>query len=246
MGWNNICLLEWLFLIINIQQFTQCNWVSWGALLIRVKIMKQISQNDVFELVTQKCLYKFFRFTNSTFENIKWNVDWLTQSINFFFGPHSYPEGSYEVGSVRPSLLPSVLSSLLLSILPSVQAFSWSISKFWHVARNPYEVVHDKVGSSWKKILNCENQPKMGQKQDFLKVLKNFVINFYWICSIMKMYIICYVPAQIPYLEKFWLLRYGPKCSQPIRFQEFLINHISRTSQWNSLSFCMLIQIHIN
>ena len=33
------------------------------------------------------------------------------------------------------------------------------------------------------------------------------------ICSI------CSVPAQIPYLGKFWFLRYGPKCSQPIRLQ---------------------------
>ena len=56
------------------------------------------------------------------------------------------------------------------------------------------------------------------------------------------MYIIYYVPAQIPYLGKFWFLRYGQKCSQPIRLQDFLINHFSRT---NSLIFCMLIQIHI-
>ena len=55
------------------------------------------------------------------------------------------------------------------------------------------------------------------------------------------MYII-YVPAQIPYLGKFWFLRYGQKCSQPIRLQDFVINHFSRT---NSLIFCMLIQIHI-
>ena len=90
---------------------------------------------------------------------------------------------------------------------------------------------------------NWENGPKMGQKQGFLDILKNFVVNFYWICSIMKIYIIYCVPAQIPYLGKFWFLRYGPKWSQPIRLQDFLINHISRTDQWNSLFFCMLIQI---
>ena len=72
-------------------------------------------------------------------------------------------------------------------------------------------------------------------------MLKNCVINFYRICSIMKIYNICCVPAKIPYLGKFWFLRYGPKCSQPIRLQDFLINHISRTNQWNSLIFCMLI-----
>ena len=41
-------------------------------------------------------------------------------------------------------------------------------------------------------------------------------------------------------------LRYGPKCSQPLRLQDFLINHISRTNKWNSLICCMLIQIYIN
>ena len=78
----------------------------------------------------------------------------------------------------------------------------------------------------------------MGQKQFFLNILKRFVINSYWICSIMKIYIICCVPAQIPHLEKFWFLRYGQKCSQPIRLQVFLINHISGINQWNSLLFC--------
>ena len=93
---------------------------------------------------------------------------------------------------------------------------------------------------------NWEKEPKMGQKNSFFNLLENLVINFYWIWSIMEIYIICCVPAQIPYLGKFLFLRYGPKCSQPIRLQDFLINHISRTNQWNSLIFCMLIQIYIN
>ena len=83
------------------------------------------------------------------------------------------------------------------------------------------------------KIL--ENGPEMGQKQSFLILLKDLVFNFYWMCSIMTAYIICCIPKQIPYLGKFLFLRYGPKCSQPIRFQDFLINHISITNQWNSL-----------
>ena len=36
-------------------------------------------------------------------------------------------------------------------------------------------------------------------------------------CSVMKIYHICCIPAQIPYFGKFWLLRYRPKCSQPMR-----------------------------
>ena len=95
----------------------------------------------------------------------------------------------------------------------------------------------------WPK--NRENVPKVGQKQGFFNLLENMVTNFYWIWSIIKIYIICCVPAQIPYLWKLLFLKYGPKCSQPIRLQG-LINHISRTNQWNSLIFYMLTQIHIN
>ena len=93
---------------------------------------------------------------------------------------------------------------------------------------------------------NWEKGPKMSQKQNFLNLLKNLVINIYWIYSIMKKYLVFCVAAQVPYLGKFLFLRYGPKCSQPIRLQDFFINHISRRNQWNSVIFGMLMQIHIN
>ena len=50
---------------------------------------------------------------------------------------------------------------------------SWNMSlvfaKFWHGARNPYEVVRDKARFSEKKlyIKNWENETKMGQNQGF-------------------------------------------------------------------------------
>ena len=56
----------------------------------------------------------------------------------------------------------------------------------------------------------------MGQKQGFFNLLKNLVINFYCIYSIMKMYIMYCVHAQIPYLGKFLFLRYGPKWTNQI------------------------------
>ena len=37
---------------------------------------------------------------------------------------------------------------------------------------------------------NCENRPEMGQRWVF-KFIEKFGINFYWICSKMKTYIIC-------------------------------------------------------
>ena len=78
-------------------------------------------------------------------------------------------------------------------------------SKFWHDARNPYVVVRDRALFSRKNFF-APKIGKMGQKwaknRVFLNILKNLVINLYWIWSIMKMYIICYAPAQIPYLGK--------------------------------------------
>ena len=53
------------------------------------------------------------------------------------------------------------------------------------------------------KIFFAPKVGKMGPKYGFLNLLENLVINFYWICSIMKIYIICCVPAQISYLGKF-------------------------------------------
>ena len=39
-----------------------------------------------------------------------------------------------------------------------------------------------------------------------------------------KIYIVRRVPAQTPCLGKILFLRYGPKCSQPIRLPDYLIN----------------------
>ena len=43
----------------------------------------------------------------------------------------------------------------------------------------------------------------MDQKQGFFNLFKNLVINLYWIYDILKIYIICCYPTQIPYLGKF-------------------------------------------
>ena len=145
---------------------------------------------------------------------------------------------SYKIGSVDPSLL---LSRHFLGTVSIV------FSEIWHGARYSFEVVCDRAFWEkffWPKI--GKKSPKMGQNQGFFNLLENLVINLYWIWSLMEIYIIGCVPAQIPYLGKFLFLRYGPKCSHPIRLQDFLINHISKTNQWNSLIFCMLIQICIN
>ena len=45
------------------------------------------------------------------------------------------------------------------------------------------------------------------------------------------------MPAQVPYLGKILFLRYRPKCSQPIRLQDFQMNYFSRINRSNSLIF---------
>ena len=132
-------------------------------------------------------------------------------------------EGSCKNESVRLSILlsicPSVLPSICLSGC-SLGIRSLVFSKFWLGARNTYEVVRDRTGIVGKNVF----APKMGiivERQSFLSLLKNLVINFCGICSIMKVYINCCLLAQILYQGKLRFLRYRPKCSQPIRLQDF-------------------------
>ena len=54
---------------------------------------------------------------------------------------------------------------------------------------------------------------EMDQKR-FFGFKENFVIKFYWIFSIMKIFIVCCVPAQFIYLGKNLFVRYRPKCCQ--------------------------------
>ena len=62
----------------------------------------------------------------------------------------------------------------------------------------------------FKKKCFPENEPKI----EFLKLLKNLGISFFWIWSIMKVCIIWYIPVQIPYQGKIYFLRYRPKWCQ--------------------------------
>ena len=73
---------------------------------------------------------------------------------------------------------------------------------------------HEKLCITEPNFLGKQS-PKWAKNR--VNLLENLVIKFYRIWSIVKIYIIWYVPAQIPYLGKFLFLRYRPKCSQPIR-----------------------------
>ena len=159
---------------------------------------------------------------------------WLASEGTIFWTPGVSEKGVFI--SVRTSVLP--LSGCFLGIVSLV------FSNFGRVLQ-----IHMKLCIAepdfFENVFFAPKIGKMGQKWSFLILLKDLVINFYWICSIMKNYIIYCVPAPIPYLGKFLFLGYGQKCSQPIRLQEFLINHISRLNQWNSLIFCTFTQVDI-
>ena len=72
----------------------------------------------------------------------------------------------------------------------------------------------NRICPSLPPLWNCAWQPdffeklflpwQLGKwpKKGFLNLKKNLVINFHWICSIMNMFIICCVPAQILYFGK--------------------------------------------
>ena len=68
------------------------------------------------------------------------------------------------------------------------------------------------------------------------------VINFHCICSIMKIYIICYVPVHILYLGKILFLRYRPKYQSDFWIFKSTISleQINETASF----FYMLIQIY--
>ena len=111
-----------------------------------------------------------------------------------------WPEGSYEIASVCPSVSPSVLLGHLLGIV------SLFFLNFGMVLETSMAFCVTKPDFLEKKKIcykNWANGPKMCQKQGFLSLLKNLVSHFYWVCSVMKIYFICCVPAQIPYLGKF-------------------------------------------
>ena len=137
-----------------------------------------------------------------------------------FWASGSSHKGPKSLSVLYPSFQPSFHSSIFPRVLLELCQF------FLNFARTHLKLcVTAGFSGNFPKIRKIDQ--KMGQKHGFL----NLLINFYCICSIMKTCIISCVPVKTPYLGKFQFLRYGPKCSQSIRLQNFFINHISRTNQ---------------
>ena len=75
-------------------------------------------------------------------------------------------------------------------------------SKLWHGVRNLYEVAHESW-IFWKNFFapKIRKMNKMGQRQVFFNLLKSFSLIFTEFFSIMKIYIVCYVPAKVLFLR---------------------------------------------
>ena len=124
-----------------------------------------------------------------------------------FWNPGCGRKGPTNYGlSVLPSFCPSVLPS---RIFIGIWNSTWCWRSIWCCP--------------WQTLFFREKiAPKMGQtgqKCFFFNLLENLVINFFGIWYIREFY--CCILAQILYLWKMFFLRYGPKCSWPIRLQNF-------------------------
>ena len=72
-------------------------------------------------------------------------------------------------------------------------------------------------------LKNPENRPSLG----FFECIGKFIFSYFFISMVYNeslYYCNSCMLEQTSYLGKFWFLRYGPKCSWPIRLQDFLIN----------------------
>ena len=92
-------------------------------------------------------------------------------------------------------------------------------------------------------LQNWENGLKMGQKQGFSNLLKNLVINFYYLFYNENLYyLLC--SCTNPIFWKIFVFEIRDKMFSVNQIAGFYNQPISRTNQWNSLIFCVLIQIH--
>ena len=71
-------------------------------------------------------------------------------------------------------------------------------------------------------------------------------INFSWIWWVMKVHIICYIPAEISYLENIFLMRLSQNELDQSNCMIFKSNIFLEQNDEIAWFFCMLIRIHGN
>ena len=132
-----------------------------------------------------------------------------------FLDPQWQPEGSYKLGSLRPSICLGIFFELY-------HCFFLNFGMVLKTHMRLYVIGPDFLGFFFF-VLFFFFTPKIGKngpKTRFFEFIEKFghqfLLNLFY-----NENIICRVPAQIPYLGKFLFLGYGPKCSQPIRLHNF-------------------------
>ena len=92
-----------------------------------------------------------------------------------------------------------------------------------------------------KYFCSKSRENRAGSRPNLLNFLKNFVINVFWIWSKVKSISF----FMLLHISNTWLVRYGQKCSQPIRLQDSLQYKISRKKWGIEMNFCMKTNIKI-
>ena len=143
----------------------------------------------------------------------------------------TWPEGSYERGSLPPSVhnLPIVCPSSRLPVLKFSQNWIICFSETWYGVRSPYLFICDRGGIFFKKI-----DVKNGQKRPKIKslVLSGIGIKrkFLWSFNILW---------KLHTWEKSGSQVMTKNGSRPIRFQYSLIVNVSLLDWYLTLIFGM-------
>ena len=131
-----------------------------------------------------------------------------------------------------------------------LELFRYFFSETLHDIKNPCGVVHDSLIFLFFDDSFTPKMGKMGQQNEpdrvFWMYRKIQLLIFWWILSIMKVYINCCILEQISYFAKIWFLRHRPECSRPIILLDFQFNYISRIDWWKKPDFLQVVHIHGN
>ena len=225
------------FLSKHIKSFNGFQNENFSVLYLKWTQTMEMKQNhivpwDIFKFDIMYFFIKTLKYFND-FQNWNFSVLWLKwnqteemkqnqtffhwtylNQTHLFLSKHIRP---YEIVSVRPSIL---------SVFSSVWVFSWNciiFSKFWHHARNPFEVLHDRAKFSRKFFLLQKDREvdKKWAKIRVFSIYRNILslifLNLFY--NVNLCYLLCSYTN--PMFGNFFPLRYGPKSSQPIRLLVF-------------------------
>ena len=162
-------------------------------------------------------------------------ISWV--GLNFFLVIYS------NISQLTYSLIGSLVMARrviwISSVRSSVWKFSWNWLFSFFLELNMMlgaNVVLCMTEPDFFKIIFCpkngENRPSLGffERIEKFSFFSQFFRVFFQFGNESLYYWNCCMLEQISYLAKFWFLRYGPKCSWPIRLWDFSINR--RTLNW--------------